>query len=78
MNPPRGWGHFDIVSDGQTGYVTPVGDVGAFAKTLAQLLNDKVTYQRMLESDKYHALEQYDEQVITTQLRAFYGDLIKG
>ena len=68
-------GSRDIVSDGRTGYVTPVGDVGALAKALNHLLGDKATYQRMLESNEYHALEQYGESVITTQLRDFYSNL---
>ncbi|MCX7681743.1 MAG: glycosyltransferase [Anaerolineae bacterium] len=68
-------GSRDIVSDGQTGYVTPVGDVEAFARALDRLLNDRVTYRRMLESDAYRALEQHGEQVITGELRMFYDSL---
>jgi glycosyltransferase involved in cell wall biosynthesis len=68
-------GSRDIVSDGQTGYVTPVGDVEAFAEALHRLLNDRTTYRRMLEANGYRAIEQYGERVITTELRAFYDGL---
>lgn len=71
-------GSGDIVSDGQTGYVTPVGDVEAFADALDRLLNDRAVYQRMLKSNAYRALEQHGEQIIVTELRAFYGSLTSG
>lgn len=64
-----------IVGDGQTGYVTPVGDVEAFAEALGRLLNDRATYQRMVESNAYHALEQHGERVVAAALRAFYADI---
>ncbi len=70
-------GSHDIVSDGQTGYVTPVGDVEAFAGALDRLLNDRVTYQRMLASNAYRALEQHGEHVIVTELRMFYDSLTR-
>jgi len=68
-------GSRDIVHDGQTGYITPIGDVRAFAEALDRLLNDRATYQRMLESNAYRALEQHGEQVIVTGLRMFYDSL---
>jgi glycosyltransferase involved in cell wall biosynthesis len=68
-------GSRDIVSDGRTGTVTPVGDVGAFARVLDRLLNDPAAYQRMVEACEYSAVERYGERVIRTELRAFYGGL---
>jgi glycosyltransferase involved in cell wall biosynthesis len=69
-------GSRDIVSDGQTGCVTPVGDVGAFAEALGRLLNDETAYWRLMEAGEYDALERYGERVITNELQAFYRDLV--
>jgi glycosyltransferase involved in cell wall biosynthesis len=68
-------GSRDIVNDGQTGYVTPVRDLSAFAQALDSLFNDEAVYQHMLESGEYQALERHGERVITTELREFYRGL---
>jgi glycosyltransferase involved in cell wall biosynthesis len=70
-------GSREIVQEGQTGYITPVGDVAAFVGRLRQLLNDQSTYQRMLYAKEYHAFEQHGECVITTQLKTFYDGLMR-
>jgi glycosyltransferase involved in cell wall biosynthesis len=65
-------GSRDIVSDGKTGRVTPVGDVSAFARALDDLLNNEAGYRCMLEAGEYHAAEQHGEHVIIKELHAFY------
>jgi len=65
-----------VVSNGQSGYVTPVGDVQAFSEALGRLICDKAIYRRMLGSTGAHALEQHGEAMITGELRGFYEDVL--
>jgi glycosyltransferase involved in cell wall biosynthesis len=70
-------GSHDIVREGSTGYITPVGDVAGFAKRLRELLSERSIYERFLLTDEYYASEQHGQPVITTHLKAFYGDVMR-
>jgi glycosyltransferase involved in cell wall biosynthesis len=69
-------GSRDIVKDGTTGYVTPIGDAATFDVRLRELLSDEHTYNRMLYADGYDAFDQHGEAVITRRLKAFYNKVV--
>jgi glycosyltransferase involved in cell wall biosynthesis len=67
-------GSREIVKDGETGYVTQVGDDGQFAEALVRLTSDDNTYRRMLFSHYWYDWKQHGEQEVISSLRTFYDD----
>lgn len=67
-------GSAEIVTDGITGFVTPVGDEARFAGALGRLIGDAPIYRTQL-SARFEAVDRFGECVITTGLRAFYQGL---
>lgn len=49
----------EIVSDGETGRVVPVGDTDALARAIAELLDDEPTRRRLAERGGAHARERF-------------------
>jgi N-acetyl-alpha-D-glucosaminyl L-malate synthase BshA len=66
----------EIVIDGQTGFMSRVGDVDAMAKNATQLLSN----QEVLDQFKRQAVEharQFDIQTILPQYEAYYEKIIR-
>lgn len=59
----RGGGPDGIITDGEDGYLVPLGDASAMAGRLLDLLNDRVLNGRMGERARQTVLKRYDEQV---------------
>lgn len=69
-------GSLDIVKDGLTGFITPVGDTAAFTQALTRLTGDRAAYRSMLYATAYSASEVHGERMIDQRLRAFYGHIL--
>jgi glycosyltransferase involved in cell wall biosynthesis len=57
----------DVVLDGSTGYVTPIGHDGAFAAAVRRLIDDPDRAARMGEHAREHCLAHFDIDVVARQ-----------
>jgi glycosyltransferase involved in cell wall biosynthesis len=57
----------DVVLDGSTGYVTPIGDDAAFAAAVRGLIEDPDRAARMGEHAREHCLAHFDIDVVARQ-----------
>jgi glycosyltransferase involved in cell wall biosynthesis len=62
-----------IVEDGRTGRVTPVGDAGALAGALCQVLGDPATYRRMSVAAREAAEARFRLDRVVDAYLAAYG-----
>ncbi|MCC7209291.1 MAG: glycosyltransferase family 4 protein [Anaerolineae bacterium] len=53
-------GALEVVVNGETGYLTPPRDVGAFAEAIIGLLDDREAARRMGERARAHVLARFD------------------
>jgi N-acetyl-alpha-D-glucosaminyl L-malate synthase BshA len=66
----------EVVVDGETGYLLPVGDVEGMAARAIELLSDESLRQKMGREGRAMATERFDEKKIVPQYRAFYEKVI--
>lgn len=66
-----------IVSEGRSGYVTPVGDAAALADALRGVVADRALYQRMLSSPDYYDCARHSEAMVMPRLKEFYQIALK-
>jgi glycosyltransferase involved in cell wall biosynthesis len=64
------------VIDGETGYLTPVGDADAFAARLAHLLTHPDTARQMGQRGRAHAQARFDPDRLTDALVATWRDTV--
>ncbi len=67
----------DVVKDGETGYLVPVGDTQALAKALERLLADAFLRQKMGRAALEWIGERFSSQRMCEQLQALYRRLLK-
>lgn len=67
----------EVLVDGQTGYLLPVGDVQAMAERAVELLTDPELFGRMREQCRQRALEFHREKIVP-QYEALYRELVEG
>lgn len=68
----------EVVADGETGYLMPVGDVEGMAARAIEILRDDDLRQRMGKRARQVAVEQFDENWIVPRYRAMYERVIGG
>ena len=66
----------EVVADGETGYLLPVGDVDAMAARAIEILSDDALRRRMGKRAREVAVEQFDESWIVPRYRAMYERVI--
>jgi L-malate glycosyltransferase len=66
----------EVVSDGETGYLLPVGDVDAMAERAIEILSDDEKKKRMGKRAREVAVEQFDESWIVPRYRDLYERVI--
>lgn len=64
------------IHDGVEGRLVPVGDVGAIAKVLDELLAAPAERDRLGRAARTRALEEFSPEVVDRQYRVLYGDLL--
>jgi N-acetyl-alpha-D-glucosaminyl L-malate synthase BshA len=66
----------EVVEDGVTGYLCPVGDVENMAKAGAQLLDDRTRWQEMSEAAARVARERFARDKIVAQYETLYSEAL--
>lgn len=66
----------EVVSNGETGYLLPVGDVDAMAERAIEILSDDAKQKRMGKRAREVAVEQFDESWIVPRYRDLYERVI--
>jgi glycosyltransferase involved in cell wall biosynthesis len=62
----------EVVSEGETGFLSDVGDVEKMGKDAAQLLIDKELRKQMGKSAREAALSRYRTEIVIPQYLEFY------
>ncbi|MCI0370869.1 MAG: N-acetyl-alpha-D-glucosaminyl L-malate synthase BshA [candidate division NC10 bacterium] len=66
----------EVVADGETGYLFPVGSVQAMAEAAVALLQDAERLQKMGEAARRRALVHFDASLIVPRYEAFYAAVL--
>lgn len=62
----------ELVADGETGYLAPVGDTEAMARSAVRLLDDPVLYGKFAEACIARAREKFCDRLITHEYERIY------
>jgi len=68
----------EVVDEGRTGYLLPVGDVDAMAETAARLLADDELRLRLAREGRRQAVERFAEDDIVRRYRDLYRRTLEG
>ncbi|MCL7956767.1 MAG: N-acetyl-alpha-D-glucosaminyl L-malate synthase BshA [marine benthic group bacterium] len=71
-----GSGLNEVVEDGQTGYLHPVGDVAAMSASGTRLLTDTDLWNRMSEAARQRAVERFHVDRVIPMYEAFYAEVL--
>jgi glycosyltransferase involved in cell wall biosynthesis len=65
------------VTDGETGFLSPVGDVDKMAADAARLLSDEKLRRQMGQHARESAISRYRTDVVIPQYIDFYEEIIR-
>jgi N-acetyl-alpha-D-glucosaminyl L-malate synthase BshA len=65
----------ELVTDGVTGFLEGVGDVGAQAARVTELLSDEGMYARMSQAARKSAVERFSTDLVIPQYEQYYRDV---
>lgn len=68
----------EVVLDGETGYLTPIGEIGEMAERAERLLTDPDLHRRFSVSARRLALERFPQEKILPQYEELYADILAG
>jgi glycosyltransferase involved in cell wall biosynthesis len=71
-------GNRDVVEDGRSGLLVPVGDAAAVAAACGRLLADPGLAARLAEAGRARVAERFDVRAAGAELTALYEDLTSG
>jgi N-acetyl-alpha-D-glucosaminyl L-malate synthase BshA len=66
----------ELVRNGETGYLLPVGDVEGMARRSIELLSDAKKHASMAEAARRVSIENYDVEKIIPMYEEFYGRVL--
>jgi L-malate glycosyltransferase len=66
----------ELIRNGETGYLLPVGDVEGMARRSIEVLSDAKRHATMSESSRRIAIESYEVGKIIPQYEEFYGRVL--
>jgi N-acetyl-alpha-D-glucosaminyl L-malate synthase BshA len=66
----------EVVSDGETGFLSHVGDVEKMSKDAARLLVDKNLHKEMGERARESAVSRYRTEIVIPQYLEFYESIL--
>ena len=69
-------GASEIISDGQTGRLVPVGDVDALAERISELLTDRAQRKRLAASARAAAVENFSVDRMVAETEGIYRDVL--
>jgi N-acetyl-alpha-D-glucosaminyl L-malate synthase BshA len=62
----------EVVAQGETGYLLPVGDIEGMAARALELLRDEALHKRMSQAARRRVEQLFDAEKIVTQYEAVY------
>ena len=68
----------EVVADGETGYLFPVGDVAAMAEAAIRLLSDDELRTRFGRAGRRRAVELFDQDRVVARYREIYDRVVAG
>jgi N-acetyl-alpha-D-glucosaminyl L-malate synthase BshA len=68
----------EVVDDGETGFLAPVGDVEAMADGAIHVLRDQATWRRFSEAARQSAVERYGVDIIIPHYERYYERIVNG
>ncbi|MEJ2318465.1 MAG: glycosyltransferase, partial [Gemmatimonadales bacterium] len=71
-----GSGLSEVVTDGLTGRLHPVGDVEAMAESAVELLSDSECWSRVSRAARESAVERFSSDRIVPQYESFYEEVL--
>ena len=74
----RTGGLAEVVADGVSGHLLPVGDVEAMGDAAAAILSDQATWRRMSAAAREIAVTRFSAERIVPVYEAFYREIIAG
>ena len=66
----------EVVDDGETGFLAPVGDVEAMADGAIEILRDAGTWQRFSQAAVRSAVERYGTDIIIPRYERYYQRIL--
>jgi glycosyltransferase involved in cell wall biosynthesis len=67
----------EVVDDGHTGFLSPVGDLDEMAENSVRLLMDKKVRRQMGRAARASAIERYSTHKIIPQYIEFYERILR-
>ena len=67
----------ELVIDGQTGYLEPIGDVGAMARRSMEILTDKDLHEKMSSNARKVTLDKFTTNKIVDEYMNFYRGVLE-
>jgi N-acetyl-alpha-D-glucosaminyl L-malate synthase BshA len=68
----------EVIDDGETGFMAPVGDVEAMAEGAIHILRDAATWRRFSEAARRSAVERYSVGRVIPQYERYYERIATG
>ncbi len=68
----------EVVADGETGFLFPVGDVEGMARAALALLEDEPRMARARAAARARAVTLFDERLIVPRYEAYYREVLEG
>lgn len=66
----------EVVEDGRSGFLLPVGDVEGMARAAQALLDDPARHAAFREAARHRAVTQFDTTLVAPQYEAYYREII--
>jgi len=68
----------EVVENGVTGFLAPMGDVGRMAQHAIELLQDRDMHRRFCSAARRRAVEHFDQNVLVSQYETLYKRVLSG
>jgi N-acetyl-alpha-D-glucosaminyl L-malate synthase BshA len=68
----------EVVEDGSSGFLLPVGDAAGMADAALALLTDPARHRAFREAARARAVAQFDTALVVPRYEAYYGQVVEG
>ena len=66
----------EVVADGETGFLLPVGDISSMAGKALQILNDSKLAATFQKQARQRAVQYFDSRIIIPRYEKFYQEIL--
>lgn len=67
----------ELIKNGETGFLSPIGDVGKMAEDSLRLLKDRKLYERFSQAGTARAKDLFSVEKILPQYESFYNSILR-